>query len=428
MPTIAFALLFLSVSPVATEENWPQFLGPAGNGSSQQADLPLKWSETKNVRWKTAIHDRGHSSPVVWGQQIWLTTATDDGKQLFALCVDRGSGRIVHDVRVFEVEKPEPIAEINTYASPTPVVEAGRVYVHFGAYGTACLDIASGKTLWSRRDLHCNHFRGPGSSAFVYKNLLILTFDGIDVQFLAALDKRTGATVWRTNRSTDYGGADGDNRKAYSTPIVIDDGGTQLISSGAYATEAYEPETGRELWKVCYPGGFSNVARPLYGEGLLFLNTGFGRPEIWAVRPGGRGDVTKSRVVWKSKAKNLPAKPSEVLSGGLLFCVNDNGVASCLDAASGADGVAGANPRLLLRLPCGITRPDLLLRSGRQDDGRCRRSHIEDSCRQPAGRRLHGLAGGDGQGPHSTHADAPLPDRAVRTARQGTAPDRLGQF
>ena len=335
MNALVLTILLLSAAPAA-EESWPQFQGPEANGSCRQADLPLTWSETKNVRWKTAIHDRGHSSPVVWGKQIWLTSATEDGKQLFALCIDADSGRIVHDIRVFEVEKPEPIAELNTYASPTPVIEPGRLYVHFGAYGTACLDTSSGKILWTRRDLRCTHFRGPGSSAFVYKDLLILTFDGIDVQYLVALDKRTGATVWKTDRSTDYHGADGDNRKAYSTPIVIDDGGTKLISSGAYATEAYEPETGREIWKVCYPGGFSNVARPLYGQGLLYLNTGFGRPEIWGVRADGRGDISQSNVVWKSKARNLPAKPSEVLVGDLLFCVNDGGMATCLEAKTGA--------------------------------------------------------------------------------------------
>ncbi len=336
MRTLAFAFLLSCAAPITADEPWPQFLGPAGNGACPQADNPLTWSETKNVRWKTAIHDRGHSSPVVWDKQIWLTTAADDGKHLFAVGVDRDSGRIVHDICVFEVEHPKPIAELNTYASPTPVVEAGRVYVHFGCYGTACLDTASGKTLWSRRDLPCDHFRGPGSSAFVYKDLLILTFDGIDVQYLAALDKRTGATVWKTDRSTDYAGAEGDNRKAYCTPIVIDAGTPQLISCGAYATEAYAPETGRELWKVCYPGGFSNVSRPLYGQGLLFLNTGFGRPEIWAVRPGGQGDISRSHVVWKSKARNLPCKPSSVLAGELLFCVSDNGIASCLDAKTGA--------------------------------------------------------------------------------------------
>jgi outer membrane protein assembly factor BamB len=334
MHKLAFVLLLSCFASAAADEPWPQFLGPAGDGSSRQADLPLTWSETKNVRWKTAIHDHGHSSPVIWGKQIWLTTATDDGKQLYAVCVDRDSGRIVHDLCVFEVEKPEPIGEMNTYASPTPVIEAGRLYVHFGTYGTACLDTASGKVLWSRQDLHCNHFRGPGSSAFVCNNLLILTFDGTDVQYLVALDKTTGKTVWKTDRSTDYANADGDNRKAYSTPIVIDNGTRQLISCGAYAAEAYNPDNGEEIWKVRYPPGFSNVSRPLYGQGLLFLNTGFGRPEIWAVRPGGRGDITASHVVWKNKS-NLPAKPSSVLVNDWLFCVNDNGVATCLEAKTG---------------------------------------------------------------------------------------------
>jgi len=335
MHTTVFMFLLSCAAAVAADEPWPQFLGPAANGSCQRSDLPLTWSETTNVRWKTAIHDRGHSSPVVWERQIWLTTATDDGKQVFAICVDRDSGQIVHDIRVFEVDSPKPIAELNTYASPTAVVEAGRLYAHFGSYGTACLDTATGKTLWSRRDLLCDHFRGPGSSAFVYKNLLILTFDGIDVQYLVALDKRTGATVWKTDRSTDYHNAEGDNRKAYCTPIVIDVGGPQLISCGAYAAEAYVPETGQEIWKVSYPGGFFNVSRPLFDRGMLFLNTGFGRPEIWAVRPDGHGEISQSHVVWKSKAKNLPAKPSSVLAGELLFCVNDNGFATCIEAKTG---------------------------------------------------------------------------------------------
>ena len=336
MRSLAFLLLFSPAAAFAAEEPWPQFLGPAANGSCRQADLPLAWSETKNVRWKTAIHDRGHSSPVIWDRQIWLTTATEDGKQMYALCVDGDSGRIVHDLRVFTVEKPEHINALNSYASPTPVVEEGRVYVHFGTYGTACLDTASGKTLWSRRDLHCNHFMGPGSSAFVYKDLLILNFDGTDVQYVTALDKRTGETVWKTNRSTDYAKAEGDRRKAYSTPTVIDAGGPQLISCGAYAAESYVPESGKEIWKVCYPGGYSNVSRPLLGQGLLYLNTGFDHPEIWAVRPDGRGDVSGSHIAWKFKEKNLPLKPSMVLAGELLFFVNDTGIATCLEAKTGA--------------------------------------------------------------------------------------------
>jgi len=335
MRRLVFVLLLSFAVPTVAEEPWPQFLGMAANGSSQQADVPLTWSETNHVRWKRAIHDYGHSSPVVWGNQIWLTTASEDGKQLDAVCVDRDSGKIVHDIRVFDVEKPQHINELNTYASPTPVVEEDRVYVHFGTYGTACLDTASGKIVWSRRDLHCNHLMGPGSSPFVYKNLVVLHFDGADVQYVVALDKNTGETAWKTDRSTDFANAESDRRKAYSTPIAIDVGGPQLISCGAFAAYAYVPETGKEIWKVCYPGGYSNVCRPLYGQGLLFLDTGFDSPEVWAVRPEGHGDITQSHVVWKHKEKNMPKKPSIVLVGELLYLVNDTGIATCLEAKTG---------------------------------------------------------------------------------------------
>jgi len=321
--------------PTTAAGNWPQFRGPAGDGRTDATGLPLSWSETQNIVWKTPIHDRGHSSPVLWGDQVWLTTATKDGKQMFALCVDRRTGKILHDLKVFDVEKPEPIHGLNSYASPTPVIEDGRVYLHFGTYGTACLDTQTGQPLWTRRDLNCNHFRGPGSSPLVFEDLLILHYDGFDVQYLVALDKMTGKNVWRADRSTDFGSIDGDLRKAYSTPIVIDIGGRrQLISPGAYAAMAYDPRTGEELWKVRYPGGYSNVSRPLFAHGLVFINTGFGPTALWAVRPDGRGDVTASHVAWKL-SKSVPAKPSPVLVGDLIFMANDSGIASCIEAKTG---------------------------------------------------------------------------------------------
>lgn len=315
-------------------DNWPQLFGPSGDGQSTATGLPVTWSETENIKWKTAIHDRGWSSPVIWGEQIWLTTAPKDGKQLFAVCVDRESGKIVFDLKVFDVEKPEFCFPLNSYASPTPVIEAGRVYVHFGTYGTACLDTKTGKPLWERRDLHCDHFRGPGSSPILCGDLLILHFDGFDVQYLVALDKTTGKTVWKTDRSTDFGNLDGDLRKAYATPTVISTGGgQQLVSPGAKAAMAYDPKTGAELWKIHYDG-FSNVARPLFSQGLAIINTGFGSPELWAVRPDGRGDVTGSHVVWKHR-KGVPAKPTPVIVGEAIYMVSDSGVASSIEVATG---------------------------------------------------------------------------------------------
>jgi outer membrane protein assembly factor BamB len=314
---------------------WPQFRGPAGDGHADAKDLPLTWSETSNIGWQTPIHGRGWSSPVVCGSQIWLTTATEDGHELFAVAADRATGRILHDLRIFHIERPQATHALNSYASPSPVIEEGRVYVHFGAHGTACLDTATGRTLWSRQDLACDHFRGPGSSPLLFEDLLILHFDGIDVQYLAALDKRTGRTVWKTDRSTDFGNADGDLRKAYSTPLLTEVGGRpQLISPGAKAAMAYDPHSGRELWKVRYDG-FSNTVRPLAGHGLVFVNTGFGRTELWAIRPDGQGDVTESHVVWRAN-KSIPTKPSPVLVGDLLFMANDAGIFTCLEAKTGA--------------------------------------------------------------------------------------------
>jgi outer membrane protein assembly factor BamB len=333
------------------DENWPEFRGPRGDGSSDAVGLPLRWGENENVKWKTPIHDRGWSSPVVWGNQVWMTTATADGKRLYAVCVARDSGKIVHDILVFDDHKPEWIHSLNSYASPTPVVEAGRVYVHFGTYGTACLDSASGQEIWTRRDLHCNHFRGPGSSPALVDNLLFLHFDGFDVQYVVALDKQSGKTAWKVDRSTDFAAADGDLRKAFSTPLVIGPSGQQqLISAGSRAAMAYDPQTGKELWKVNYPIGFSTTSRPLLAAGMVVVSTGSGRSELWALRPDGRGDVTKSHVAWKV-AKAMPFKTSPTLADGLLFTVNDGGIATCIEARSGEivwqqrlDGQYSASP------------------------------------------------------------------------------------
>ena len=204
LPLVILAFTCL-LSQLPAEENWPQFRGPRGAGCSDTAELPVRWSETENVRWKTLIHGKGWSSPVIWGDQIWVTTATPDGHELFAVCVERASGKIVHDIRVFEILKPSYCHPFNSYASPTPTIEAGRVYVHFGSAGTACLDTGSGKVLWARQDMACDHYRGPGSSAVLHEDLLIIHFDGIDQQYVVALDKLTGKTVWKRTRDIRWG-------------------------------------------------------------------------------------------------------------------------------------------------------------------------------------------------------------------------------
>src|SRR5437773_1277562 len=288
----------LAISAWASED-WPQFRGPNGDGRSDSRDLPLTWSESENVKWKTPVHGKAWSSPVILGDQVWLTTATEDGRELFVVCVDRGTGTILRDEKVFEVEKPQFCHQFNSYASPTPVIEPGRVYVTFGSPGTACLDSKTGGVLWERRDFVCNHYRGAGSSPILYGDLLIMNFDGSDHQFVVALDKRSGKTVWRKERSIDFKDlgpdgkpeSEGDWRKAFSTPHVATLAGVpMLISQGAKAIYGYQPATGRELWRVEERTCHSASARPAASADLIFVNTGWSNGQLLALRPGQDGE------------------------------------------------------------------------------------------------------------------------------------------
>ncbi|MBM3834628.1 MAG: quinonprotein alcohol dehydrogenase [Verrucomicrobia bacterium] len=360
---LSFAAVLLAES-VLGADNWPQFRGPHGNGHSEAKGLPVTWSETQNVKWKTPIHGRAWSSPVVWNDQVWLTTATEDGRELSALCVDRNSGKVVHDRKLFDVANPQFAHKFNTYGSPTPVIEEGSVYVTFGSPGTACLDTKTGKVLWERRDFVCNHFRGAGSSPILFQDLLIMNFDGSDYQFIVALDKRSGKTVWKEDRSIDFKDllpngkpeADGDWRKSYATPHVAMFGGKPvLLSSGAKAHYAYEPLTGTELWRVEERSCHSAASRPVIGHGLFFIPAGFSKGLLLAIQPpegqpGGHSviDLSKAtgpdpvvrrdqvRLAWKS-TRNAPNKPSVSLIGDLLFMIDDGGIASCLEAKTGAE-------------------------------------------------------------------------------------------
>lgn len=322
------------VNLVRGEGHWPEFRGPAGNGCAESKALPLTWNETDSITWKTAIHDIGWSSPVVWGNQVWVTTATKNGKQAFAVCVDRRTGKVVHDIKVFDVAKAQFVNAVNSHASPTPAIEAGRVYVHYGAYGTACLDTNTGKTIWERRDLECEHHMGPGASPILFNNLLVFNVDGTDQQYVIALDKATGKTVWKTPRSVDYTNVHKFCRKSFCTPGIFRvNGKLQLISPGSKGIFAYDALTGEERWKARH-SGWSIVPRPLAGHGLVFVVTDYDHPQLWALHPGGRGDVTDTHVAWKVR-NHVSSMPSLLLVDGLLYMVTNNGTVSCIDAKTG---------------------------------------------------------------------------------------------
>jgi outer membrane protein assembly factor BamB len=343
----------ISAAFAADDLNWPEFRGPRGDGTSTSTGLPLKWSETENVKWKTPIHGKAWSSPVVWSGQIWFTTATEDGRELSVLCVDKESGKVIRDQKLFDVEKPQFVHKFNSAASPTPAIEEGRVYVTFGSPGTACLDTVTGKVLWERRDFVCNHYRGAGSSPILWGDLIFVNYDGSDHQFIAALDKHTGKTVWRKDRSIDFKdlGADGkpesegDWRKAFTTcQVATLDGSPTLLSQGAKAFYAYEPKTGTELWRVEERTSHSAGTRPVVGHGLVFVPTGWSTGQTLAIKPGKKGEVldvnadapadTQLQIAWKSK-RATPKKPALTLVGDLLFGIEDGGVATCWEAKTG---------------------------------------------------------------------------------------------
>lgn len=348
MRTVVAALVLCIGSVSWADENWNQFRGPRGDGTSTEKGLPVTFAEgSAAIVWKTPLVGRAWSSPVIWGKQIWVTNAPeiqnttkenpklDKPLRLSAVCVDLESGKIVHDLVLFEVDTPQFTHATNSYGSPTPYIEEGRVYIHFGAYGTACLDSATGKKIWERTDLKCDHFRGPGSSPIVDGNLLFLTFDGYDQQYITALNKLTGETVWKKDRNVDFGTTDGDAKKAYSTPKLIEVGGRRLlVSPFASATIAYDPQTGTPVWTVRH-GGMNAAGRPLYGNGLLYISSADGPNPLIAVPATGEGDITKN-IAWRTN-KSVPKRPSQLLIGDLLFMMNDGGVASCLDAKTSTE-------------------------------------------------------------------------------------------
>ncbi|MEM6471765.1 MAG: PQQ-binding-like beta-propeller repeat protein [Planctomycetota bacterium] len=342
--------------------SWPQFRGAEGDGVVRGQEVPLEFGETKNRVWKTDLNGKAWSSPVIADGVIWATTAisvvpSDEEKlellrasgipqkkfkqlkvakaidlKLYAL--DFETGEVLNVIDLTRIDQPDPIHSLNSYASPTPVLDDQNIYCHFGTYGTFAIDRKSGDQVWSRR-LPLDHAVGPGSSPFLDDDRLVLIQDGMERQYVIALDKLTGKTIWETDRP-EMDAPSGDQKKAYCTPIRIVDsaGRDQLICMASQWMVAYEPDTGKEIWRVRHGKGFSVVPRPVFANDVVYFSTGFGKPELWAVRVDGNGDVTQTHVEW-TVIKGIPAKPSPVLDQGLIYVIEDNGVASCFSAKDG---------------------------------------------------------------------------------------------
>ena len=317
--------LSLALATVCQAEDWPQFRGPDGQGHSIETNLPTEWSESQNIAWKTPIPGLGWSSPAVANDRVWLTSGDEANGSLRAIAVDCRSGNILHDVEVFHKADLGRISFKNSHASPTPFIDGDRVYVHFGAHGTACLSTA-GKILWTT-ELAYDHRHGPGGSPAVWNDLVIVACDGADQQYIVAIDKTSGKQRWKQMRA---------GQMAYSTPLVVRVGSSdQVVAVGGGATVAYQPETGDEIWR-CRFEGHSVVPRPVAAGPLLYFCTGYWTPSLYALRLDGQGDVTETHVVGRMH-RAVPLTTSPLVLDDLLYMVSDLGVITCVDTRGGAE-------------------------------------------------------------------------------------------
>ncbi|HEX8338046.1 MAG TPA: PQQ-binding-like beta-propeller repeat protein [Pyrinomonadaceae bacterium] len=326
---LAVGLLLVITASNAAAENWPQYRGPGGQGVSAEKGLPAKWGAGGGVRWKTRLPGPGHSSPIVWGDHIFLTAYAPAGEagrgRLLALCIDKLTGKILweREVRVGQVER---VGGANAPATPTPVTDGRRVYVYFGSYGLVCFDF-EGRKVWERPLGPCGGEFGSASSPVLHGRLLVLSCTSDSDGFLLAADKETGRTVWRTPHAQPT--------LSFATPFVWKTGaGHQLVLAVSGHVKGFDPGTGRELWRV---GGVPKgvAPTPASAHGLLYAASNSQPNFIIAIRPGGQGDITATHVAWRYD-KGAVSVPSPLVIGDHLFALRDGGIMTCLDARSGA--------------------------------------------------------------------------------------------
>jgi outer membrane protein assembly factor BamB len=351
-----FLTFLLAATQITQAQDWPEWRGSGAQGISSAKGLPETWSETSGVHWRKELPGRGHSTPIVVGDHLWLTTAiektasTDQAKtklasntgdqpltvlesvSLHVLCVEKLSGEILHDLEVLNVKDPQWAHTLNSYASPSPIFAAGRLYAHFGSFGTICMDTSNQAILWKNQELHIMHENGPGSTPILHGKHLIIHFDGSDHQFIAAFDINTGKVAWKTARS---GSMDPrpQQRKAYGTPLMVTmNEQPVVVSPAADWVYGYEPETGRELWKVAYEGlGFSMSVCPVADAERVYISTSFGKSQVIALNYKG---LKSPEITWRNN-KNAPKMCSPVLTNDLLFYIDDGGIVSCIDPKTG---------------------------------------------------------------------------------------------
>lgn len=321
-------LLSILISPaVVRAEDWPGWRGPRGDGTSTEKNLPLRWSDKENIHWKTPIPGIGHSSPVIWGDKVFLTSCLEDKQLRILLCLDRKSGKILWQRDVLKAPL-EPKHKLNSYSSSTPATDGKYLYVSFlgnPRMQVYCYDL-EGNQIWNQSpgEFHSKH--GFCSPPVLYKDMVILNGDQDAEAWIVALDKATGTERWRADRPN--------RTRSYVPPLIIEHAGRkQLVLSGSLCVASYDPDTGKQLWIIDGPTE-QFVASLVYLDGVLFLTSGYPEYHIVAIRPDGVGNVTKTHILWRD-TKGAGYVPSPVAWDKWFFLVNDGGRASCLEAKTG---------------------------------------------------------------------------------------------
>ena len=321
-------------------ENWPQFRGPTGQGVSTETNVPLRWSATENIAWKTAIPGQSWSSPIVWADRVFLTTATDDGVSCRVLCLDRGTGGILWNNEVFKQSTTGRKEGRNTYATPTPATDGKLVFAAFFDGSFAAVNFA-GEVVWTNRSYPFYSQHGLGTSPILWKGLLIQARDGSnggddkglgwqkpwDQAYLLALEATTGREHWKGRR--------GLSRISHGVPAIWEhDGRTEVVSEAGDVVQGFDFQTGERLWSNEVIGE-GKVPSTVIGEGMVFTAGGWGGKEsIKAFKLGGSGDLKETRLVWQQK-KGMPKVPSMLYVNPHLYAISDAGVAACMKAATG---------------------------------------------------------------------------------------------
>ena len=336
MMRVALLLLgLITTTDIANAENWTRFRGPNGQGISSEVDLPIEWAREKNVAWKTPIPGSAWSSPIVYDDHVFLTSATDEGKSCRVISVNRKTGGIVWNVEVHH-QVPGDKRRENSYATPTPVTDGQRVYAAFSDGAIVAVDF-DGERVWKNKDVDFHSLHGLGSSPLLVRDQLVMPFDGNSREerrigwkepwqeaFVLALDVNTGKVRWRGER--------GSSRVAHVTPILIEDG-SQIVSAAGDCVQSFDTNTGERLWTV-YSQGEGVTPSPVFGEGLIFTSSGFEAPTLRAIRPGGEGDVTQTHIEWEQK-RGVPALVSLLYVQPYLYTITRDNIMHCLEASTG---------------------------------------------------------------------------------------------